>query len=140
MAGTAEQRQELILAALNRRALNAHDSGNGLWAWQRLASQLTQLIGDGGFCALYERTIKLTVLEFPYLTVPSEQHVEGMLRSLRNNFAAVDSSKASQANLALLQTYTGLLSTLIGESLTVRILISAWEDKSDKKMENPKNE
>jgi hypothetical protein len=133
MPGTAQQRQELINATLNRRAPNAHDSGSGIWAWEKLAAQL---IGDGGFCALYERSIKLTVSEFPCLTVPSEQHVEGMLLSLRNNFAAVDVSKASRANLALLQSYTGLLSTLIGESLTLRILISAWEDKSDKKMEN----
>lgn len=138
MPGTAEKRQELILIALHKTALNDHDSSNGLWAWQKLASHLTKLIGDGGYCALYERSIQLTSLQFPHLTTPSEQHVEGMLRSLRNNLAAVDDSKASKSNLALLQTYTGLLSTLIGESLTLRILTSAWEDKPDKKMENPK--
>jgi hypothetical protein len=131
MASTVELRQEMILAALRNSGVDAHGFNDGLWAWKQLARQLTELIGEAGFCALYGRSVKLSAPEFPFLAAPPEPRVEGMLRSLLENLGGVDASLASRANHALLHTYTGLLSTLIGEALTLQILKSAWEAKPD---------
>ncbi|MDB5824196.1 MAG: hypothetical protein JWR21_2900 [Herminiimonas sp.] len=139
MASTAELRQQLILAALRGSGDDAPKFDNELWAWRRLARQLTEIIGDAGFCALYGRSVKLTAPEFPWLAMPSAPRVEGVLRRLLDDLGGVDTSLASKANHALLQTYTGLLSALIGEALTLQILKSAWEAKPDKNlMENGK--
>jgi hypothetical protein len=139
MASTAELRQEMILTALRDSGVDAHGFNDGLWAWKQLARQLTELIGDAGFCALYGRSVKLTAPEFPCLAMPTEPRVAGMLRTLLENLGSVDTALASSANRALLQTFTGLLSTLIGEVLTLQILRSAWDGKLDTShMENRK--
>jgi hypothetical protein len=131
MASTAELRQEMILAALRNSGIDAHGFNDGLWAWRQLARQLTELIGEAGFYALYGRSVRLTAPEYPCLVMPSEPRVEGVLRSLLEILGGVDTSLASKANHALLHTCTRLLSTLIGEALTLQILKSAWDAGAD---------
>lgn len=126
-----ETRQQLILEAL---ALDDADRAavGHLWPWERLAAHLTPLIGDAGFCALYGRAVRLIAPEFKWFSaVQSTQSMEALFQSLRENFAAIDLLTAAQANRRLLDTYTGLLSTLIGEALTTRLLISAWRGEPD---------
>jgi hypothetical protein len=49
-----------------------------------------------------------------------------LLQALKDQLAAVGPGQAEEANTALLTTFTKLLSGLIGEALTVRLLNAAW--------------
>jgi hypothetical protein len=105
-----------------------------LWPWKQLAAHLTPVIGDAGFCALYGRAVRLAMSDFPWLTaVEPARTVDSFFLTLKENFASTDAQSMAQANSALLDKYTGLLSTLIGEMLTTRILNSAWNKGSDGK-------
>lgn len=105
-----------------------------LQPWLRLSSRLSPLIGDSGFCALYGRTARLVGPQFDWL--PDSQSCKSMqhlLSTLREHYAAVDPALAGKANAALLTTFTKLLSTLIGEALTIRLLAVAAPGDDEKK-------
>lgn len=95
-------------------------------AWQRLAEQLSPLIGERGFRVLYARSIHLTQGAFPCLSVPSSQAdmQESFLASLKQSLEC-HPALAEDAHRALLGTFTGLLSALIGEVLTARFVQEA---------------
>jgi hypothetical protein len=104
-----------------------------LQPWLRLSSRLSPLIGDSGFCVLYGRTARLVGPHFDWL--PDSQSCKSMqhlLSTLREHYAAVDPALAGHANAALLTTFTKLLSTLIGEALTIRLLAVAPGDDEKK--------
>ncbi|MES2353603.1 MAG: hypothetical protein V4568_04210, partial [Pseudomonadota bacterium] len=62
---TSDVRQQLIEAAM---AKGTGDAGNiVLKLWRPLAFQLISIIGEGGFNALYARSIYLTHATFPWL-------------------------------------------------------------------------
>jgi hypothetical protein len=127
-----EKRQQLILEALAPSTDGRAAVNRALWPWERLANHLTPLIGDGGFCALYGRAVRLAAPEFKWITASqSTQSIDSLFQALREDFASVDATVAAQANNLLLDTYTGLLSALIGEVLTTRLMHSAWSDESD---------
>lgn len=129
-----ETRQELILGALAPELGADSAAVDQLRPWERLAAHITPLIGDAGFCALYGRVVRLTAPEYKWIiAIPSNQSIDALFLSLRGNFASVDVPTATKANKTLLDTYTGLLSTLIGEALTTRLLIAAWRNESDGK-------
>jgi hypothetical protein len=124
-----EKRQQLIKAVLALAAGGADTQGDPspLWAWERLAAHLTPLIGDAGFGAIYGRALRMTAPQFQWLTVmPPPQTIDASFRTLSEDFLSVDSEEMLQANRVLLDRLTGLLSALIGDLLTMRILESAW--------------
>jgi hypothetical protein len=101
--------------------------------WERLASELIALVGEGGFQSLYSRSVHLTNAIYPWLA-PSHrpQQVETRFAGLQLSLEGRDFTEASEASIALLSTSIDILVTLIGESLTISILRSAWgEDASN---------
>jgi hypothetical protein len=97
-----------------------------LQPWKRMAVQLSPLIGDSGFCALYGRAARLASARFAWL-VPMQagKSIDALLVAMRVLFAAAGQSEASLANEAILQTFTKLLTGLIGEALTKQLLDAA---------------
>ena len=98
--------------------------------WVKLAAELVLLIGDGGFLPLYRRSVQLSAANFPWLQSAS---VEISLESgstrfagLKRSIEAQDADEASQASAFLLNTFIDMLARLIGETLTIGILRSAW--------------
>ncbi|MEO7494508.1 MAG: hypothetical protein ABIT83_08885 [Massilia sp.] len=105
-----------------------------LQPWLRLSTRLSALIGDSGFCALYGRTARLVGPQFDWLPDgQSCKSIQHLLSTLREHFAAADAELADQANAVLLNTFTKLLSTLIGEALTIRLLASAGPGEDEHK-------
>ena len=97
-----------------------------LQPWQQLATQLSPLIGDSGFCALYGRAARLAAKRFGWLApVQAGKTIVALLAGLRAQLAAAGLAEATAANALLLHTFTKLLAGLIGESLTMRILDAA---------------
>lgn len=108
----------------------AHGSADGpdslLQPWQQLAVQLSPLIGDSGFFALYGRAARLAAARFGWtMPVPAGKSIDALLGSLRSHYAASSHLEATLINEVLLTNFTKLLAGLIGEALTTQILDSA---------------
>lgn len=94
---------------------------------QQLAARLAPIIGVGGVEALFGRALHLTSRDFPWLVMAEEQgNGTALLGGVKARLAARERSLASAASCALLLTFTELLNSLIGESLTECLLAPVW--------------
>jgi len=118
---------ELIRKELISRAGTAPDVGMVAEAtlniWHQMATWLAPVIGARGVDALFSRALQLTSRDFPCLVITgNEEDRAVLLANLKANLTASANNDAMEAGHALLVTFTKLLSTLIGESLTKRLL------------------
>lgn len=91
--------------------------------WLRLSEQLTPLIGESGFCALFGRAVRLSVPRFERLSAcDSARPMTDLFTSLTRTLNEMGPEHAGAANRALLETFTTLLGNLIGEALTKQLL------------------
>jgi hypothetical protein len=124
-----DKRRQLIHAMLAPPA-GATATGiaeHNLLPWRALTSHLSPLIGDSGLGALYGRTARLLAAQYGWLTTgPSSTSLEGLFQILEEDLRRAEPALAAEVNAALLLTLTGLLSELIGEALTTRLLDAAW--------------
>jgi hypothetical protein len=130
-----EERRQMILETLAPRPGEEADSRaiavRALWSWKQIALHLTPLIGEAGFHSLYARTIRLAISDFGGLTLSAQsESFDTLFQKLGQDLELLAPVEAVRASNILLATFTELLSTLIGESLTSRILRSAWADES----------
>jgi hypothetical protein len=125
-------RQELIRKAVDdAAAIHADLIERSTHVWTDLAEHLTPLIGAGGFCALYGRAARLAAAADHWPDVVNGvRSVESLLLSINSNLASIAPEHAAVANFALLDSFTKLLAGLIGDGLTIRLLKSAWADRS----------
>jgi hypothetical protein len=96
-------------------------------AWQVIDGALAPIIGPRGVAALYRRSLHLNRQAYPCLGTA----LEGLqpvleLESLRTALARQDADEAAAIGGQLLQTFYELLTTLVGASLTERLLRSVW--------------
>lgn len=98
--------------------------------WERLAIELSSLIGERGFQSLYARSVHLASATFPWIAPNplTQQQTDSRFAGLRDCLEARDLIEISEASIALLITFIDILALLIGESLTTSILRSAWGD------------
>ena len=91
--------------------------------WLRLSVQLMPLIGESGFCALFGRALRLSTPRLERLsTCDSARPVANVLTSLTRTLNEIGPEHAGVANGVLLETFTTLLASLIGEALTKQLL------------------
>ena len=110
-----------------------------LQSWRRLADQLGPLIGDSGFCALFARACRLVGPEFRWLTDgPPCKTRDAQITALDELLASVAPEHAKAAHAALLQTFTELLASLIGQTLARRLLDAAARDGEEKNAQEHK--
>ena len=96
-------------------------------AWQQIDAALSPILGRGGVCALYKRSVYLTGLAHPWLSHLHKGEQAGMgLAELNSVFGHQSSADASLAGGALLQTFNTLLSSMVGPALTEQLLRPVW--------------
>jgi hypothetical protein len=97
--------------------------------WQELDVALSPIIGRRGVAALFKRSVLLTAPAHPSL-VAAHWDVEtgGDFESLGASLKQQSIAHAIATNGALLQQFVDLLITLIGESLTTRLLQSVLDN------------
>ena len=95
--------------------------------WSELDAALSPIVGPRGVEALGQRSLKLISTLHPWLAAgqPGEPTRFEPLR-LAPLLAQHSNEEAQAAGNAFLQTFHGLLSSLIGLSLTDRLLHAAW--------------
>lgn len=91
--------------------------------WQQMATRLTPVIGKRGVEVLFSRSLHLTSNTFPWLAIAGNHGDNAaLIANLKAHLANNGTNDAIEASSALLVTFTELLSTLIGASLTERFL------------------
>ncbi len=96
---------------------------------QRLVQVVSPVIGDAGFDALFARSLKKTKPVFPSL---QNWETDGPAHDALNRFC--ESLKMQEVAmiepilLAMMVTFSGLLTTFIGKGLALRLLRDAWPD------------
>jgi hypothetical protein len=98
-------------------------------AWQRIDGALAPIVGQRGVAALYKRSLHLTAHTHPWLVAAHDGEQTVMnLAALESLLVRQTGSAAAAGGSALLCTFHDLLATLIGPSLTERLLLSVWEE------------
>jgi len=96
-------------------------------AFQGIDQALTPIIGKRGVAALYKRTVHLAGRTHSWLAVPMEGVPTAMdVAALAGALEARTAADAAAAGTLLLQTFHELLTTLVGPSLTERLLRPVW--------------
>ena len=99
--------------------------------WVEIDDALTPIVGPLGLVALYRRSVHLAAAQHPWLAGRDE----GVLTdtdpaALKSVLARRSSAEAEAGGSAFLNTFHELLASLIGPSLTARLLRSVWEPPS----------
>jgi hypothetical protein len=95
--------------------------------WNLMAVQLVPVVGALGVEALFKRSLHLASSTFPWMKPSDEETGSASLPArVMILLAGREPDTAVQASYSLLETFTELLATLIGHSLTKRLLAPAW--------------
>jgi len=135
---------ETIRRTLVQCAGDTPDSGAiaeaTLSTWHQVAVRLVPVIGTRGVDALFSRSLHVTGKIYPWLVVNgNDEDMAALLSGLRACIATRGSIEAMEACHAFLVNFTDLLATLIGDSLTKRLLIKVWVPPSaETEQENKK--
>ena len=123
-----------IEAALAQLVASGADSGSVADAacsvCQGIAAVLSPIVGQQGVAALYRRSLHLTRAQHPTLSALNELNDPADFVALREALSRQTSTNAAAASGALLITFHDLLSSLIGPSLTERLLGSVLDKPS----------
>jgi len=131
-----DKRHQLLVEMMSSSGPAGAREGNEnlLQPWRRLSRHLSPLIGESGFCALYGRASRLVQPEHTWLAAPAaSKSIDGLVQALGDTYATVGTATAHAANAALLNTFTQLLSDLIGDALTTRLLHAAAQGDGGQK-------
>lgn len=118
---------EKMQSSLAKRAAAGWDSGSIaasiVSVWRDIDAALAPVIGQRGVAALFSRTLHLIRQDYPWLTAGLESTADAMdFTALQSSLSQRTSANAVAANGALLQKFLEQLASLIGESLTERLL------------------
>lgn len=122
----------LIAAALDHQvrggAPAAQIAGAVAATWRHAEQRLTPVLGPIGVAALYKRSLLLTGRSHTWLAGSQENVLISVdLSALTTALAERESAEAAAAGGELLQTFYGLVNSLIGPSLTHRLLGFMWQ-------------
>lgn len=96
--------------------------------WREIDQALHPIIGHRGVAALYSRSLMLTAAAYPWL---AQGHAGALAAvdptALRATLTQREHAEAAAAGSALFENFRGLLASLVGESLTQRLLHTVWD-------------
>lgn len=125
MDSTTSARHRTIQTLLELHAESPSDDAMALW--NKMATQITSIVGEGAFASIYSRSVFLAQAQYPWLPDRSQPpQLEQWFADLKTSFSGQPSAVARDANRLILVTFTDILASLIGEDMTSGILRSAW--------------
>lgn len=132
---TTEDRKQMISRLLTQEPGCVSDPSalaeQVLWLWEQIAFHLTPLIGMSGFQTLYARALHLATPDCPgFSASQTGLPIEVLLQTLKNDLTALPRPQAEHCGNVLLNTFTDLVESMIGEVLMAQILRSAWVGQS----------
>ena len=129
---TGPQRIEAVLACHLTEGVSADVIADAACElWHGIDVSLSPIIGRQGVAALLKRSLHLTRTAYPALAAAASADIRpGDFRALRAVLAGQARAEAAALNAALLGTFYDLLSSLIGATLTERLLDPVWASPS----------
>ena len=126
---------EHIQSSLSKRAAAGWDTGSIasliVSVWRDIDTALAPIIGHRGVGALFGRTLHVIRQDYPWLTAPHESIADPIdFAALHSILSQRTSANIVAANGALLQKFLEQLASLIGESLTERLLSTVVDTHS----------
>ena len=122
-------RQQIVKRRMAQPTEDVADAVINLW--EHLATQIIPIIGEGGFNAIYARSVFLTQSTFPWLAADSlSPQTDHRFAELKISLEGRPPEQTNAGNSLLFITFTDILASLIGEQLTSLILRSALGDDS----------
>lgn len=113
---------------LEENADNAQLAEAIVTIWGEIDRVLTPILGHRGVAALYNRSLFLTALQYPCLAdIHQGVQAEMSLAELKSLLAQQSDLNAVAGN-AIFQMFHELLTSLVGASLTERLLRPVWEN------------
>lgn len=95
--------------------------------WLEIDQALNPIIGHRGVAALYNRSLKLAAPAHPWLTIGLHDALAAVdLPALKATLSQQAAAEGAAGGIALLHAFHALLASLVGESLTERLLRSVW--------------
>ena len=94
---------------------------------QEISAALTPIVGPRGVAALYERSLYLSSATYPWLMAARTQGLQTLeTAALQAALSQQAGPAAAAGGSAFLEAFHALLSSLVGASLTERLLRSVW--------------
>lgn len=107
-------------------------AGEAIAVWDAMHRAIAPVIGARGSAALHHRILHVARATHPWLDAACEAAaVPGDFSVLRQALASRTASEAAAAHDSMLQAFLELLTTLIGEPLTARLLQAVGDPSSD---------
>ena len=99
-------------------------------ALKEINAVMTPIIGQRGAAAVYMRSLHLSVATHPWLLPASPEGIQPAIdpAALKSVLAQQSRADAADAGRAVLQTFHDILISLIGTSLTERLLRPVWDN------------
>jgi hypothetical protein len=94
---------------------------------QEISAALTPIVGARGVAALYERSLHLGTTAHPWLMAARTQGLQTLdTAALKTALSQQGAPAAAAGGSAFLEAFHALLSSLVGASLTERLLRTVW--------------
>lgn len=99
--------------------------------WRDIEAALAPVVGQRGVAGLYRRSLFLATATHPWLAGTHDVVLtEVDTATLRSHLAQQSEAEAAAGATTFFQTFHALLSTLVGPSLTERLLAPVWAASS----------
>lgn len=99
--------------------------------WREISGRLVPIIGQGGFAALYNRSLSISRANHPFLEAVHQGALSPVdYAALQAVLTQQSNWQAEAANSAMLLNFYERLSYLIGEPLTGRLLRPIFDNHS----------
>ncbi|MEC4720764.1 hypothetical protein RY831_16490 [Noviherbaspirillum sp. CPCC 100848] len=127
-----EARKQLISRILETRKSPSDEAATvieqSMWLWHQMAQQITPLIGETGFQALYGHAAHYTLPHCPgFSMLRTAARGDDFFQILREDLVAMEQGIAERCNTILITKFADLVSAMIGETLMDQILQSVWD-------------
>jgi hypothetical protein len=96
--------------------------------YEKLTASLSPIVGQAGIHALLSRSIHLAAAEHASLAGAARADPASQAASLQARLQTLDPEEITETAVALFATFTGLLASFIGDTLTSRLLQDAWPE------------
>ena len=132
MSGEAGQIRVRVAQLAERGLHGGRVAESASTTWMAVADALTPVLGPLGVAALYRRSLHLSRADFPCLALERDGSlVPASFDDLREVLSKQSPVADAAANGALLQAFFDLLISLVGVTLTDRLLRPVWDHSSD---------
>jgi hypothetical protein len=127
----SEPRREIIRRKLAQSAGKESDANTiaaaAVAQWLQISARLKPVIGSHGVDVLFSRTLYLAARSYPWLGVAGDRQLGApSVDIVRARLGRQQAPVAAVAGCEFLFIFTELLATLIGDSLTDRLLDPVW--------------